>query len=607
MTLISSTLQRLFPLGRDIFVRFPITMTCGFLFGVIAVTANHRIYLLGNDDVTVRMLILLVFIALLALIFKRIVERQSGWLKSHIAGLVILPTAVAWQLFATEDLWFYSTLLLGGVSLLLMAAPFINRHSDNQTFCYFNYTLAMSTSFALLATLVLCLGAVACLASIEYLFDIKIASRLYSDIWLIGACFFAPFYILSRVHESADLSKHMIATPKGISFVITYILLPLMFLYFLILYAYGLKILIQWDLPRGNLTYMVTAFGAIGIATHMFATPLYQSGHRWLDAFYRYFYFILLAPVILLIVGIGVRVNEYGITENRYIIMVAVVWFLLTAGYFFTSRVSQVKMPAIFLAVLLLLAGNGPWGAVNISTHSQLGRLQDLLIEQNMLVNDRILPAKDALDFKESQSITSLVEYFVRKKRLYVLRPWFADMENAYLNIHQGSPFNTKEILKDIGVKYIRPGQKQQNWMPFYFQLPYGPFEDSSATKSVAKSVNIAGFTHAVQFNGIHPDSTGHWSKVVHRNLDKYLFDFTDGALTVSHSGKTTVAVFDIHSMIKILRKSNHSNRLPDDKSSLLVLDADSDSPARVYITKVDGSTQGEKIKVSRLEFLILF
>jgi len=99
------------------------------------------------------------------------------------------------------------------------------------------------------------------LLSIRYLFEIKISSDTYRDMWIICWGVFFPIYILSNISRQFDYKNDGCDFPKGVNFIANYILAPLVFVYMAILYTYFIKIIVQWELPRGNLGWLITSFG----------------------------------------------------------------------------------------------------------------------------------------------------------------------------------------------------------------------------------------------------------------------------------------------------------------------------------------------------------
>ena len=70
-----------------------------------------------------------------------------------------------------------------------------------------------------------------------------------------------------------------------------------------------------------------------------------------LKNFYPWFYYLLLPLVTLLFVAIFRRINEYGITEKRYFIVVIAVWILAMIIYMLFSKTKKNRVFPLSLAV----------------------------------------------------------------------------------------------------------------------------------------------------------------------------------------------------------------------------------------------------------------
>ena len=63
-----------------------------------------------------------------------------------------------------------------------------------------------------------------------------------------------------------------------------------------------------------------------------------REGNRWIQTFGRWFYLALFPLIVLLFVAISERLGTYGITENRYFILVLACWLLGIALYMLLSQ-----------------------------------------------------------------------------------------------------------------------------------------------------------------------------------------------------------------------------------------------------------------------------
>src|SRR5690606_3825899 len=86
--------------------------------------------------------------------------------------------------------------------------------------------------------------------------------------------------------------------------------------------------------------------------------------------------------LILLILAIYKRVDDYGITESRYILISLAIWLSFITGYFIIKGQEQIRIIPISLMFIALITTFGPWGISAISKNSQQNRLEKILKEK---------------------------------------------------------------------------------------------------------------------------------------------------------------------------------------------------------------------------------
>jgi len=59
-------------------------------------------------------------------------------------------------------------------------------------------------------------------------------------------------------------------------------LIPLVLLYIIILYAYSFKIIFQWELPKGWVSYLVTALALLGFLVQVIINPIQNTVKSWM-------------------------------------------------------------------------------------------------------------------------------------------------------------------------------------------------------------------------------------------------------------------------------------------------------------------------------------
>lgn len=408
--------------------RFPLPALLAALLTLLTVAEIHDANIVTHENLLRSMLFCSYGFALtlgLSLYGEGHRAARVRTLAASLGALGLLFAAI----FAPDHLSAAHAFLAAALGLFLLAAPFVRRTVSGETLWDFNYKSAIAVIFGGISTLILAGGLSAILASIGYLFEIKVNHKLYADIWALGWCLFFPLYVLAGVPRDMDDSADgPCDIPAPVSFIANYLLVPMMLVYTGILYAYGLKIVLQWELPRGNLAYMVTGFGAVGVITHLCIYPLRDRGTRLLRFFFKAFYVLLPVPLLLLAVGISARLATYGVTEQRYAIVLCLVWLsgLVLLKTAFAAR-AHLKHVPLTLCALCLIAAFGPWSAHDVALKSQYAQLEQRLRTTGILTAEgTIRKAETKLAFEDRRAISSMLEFFRSRSALDQLGSWIA-------------------------------------------------------------------------------------------------------------------------------------------------------------------------------------
>lgn len=368
----------------------------------------------------------------------------------ELCTLAIL--AVAFFIPAQLDLG--HTFLFAAIALFLTVSPFAVRKANEDQLWTFVYKSAIAVLFGGLSTLILTLGLIAVFASLGYLFGLEIFSLIYIPIWKLGWFLFFPLYIMASLPRDFNDDTAACAIPAPVSFIANYLLVPLMLVYTCILYAYGLKIILQWELPRGNLAYMVMGFGAVGVLTHLAIHPLRTRGTPLLRFYDRAFYLLLPVPLLLLLAGIWTRISDYGITEPRYAVTLSFVWLaILAALKIFKTGSFHFKYAPLSLAALCLIAAYGPFSASNTALNSQWAQLESRLQAAGVLTADgTVQKSTQTVSREDRRAISSILEYLVQDRRHQNLSPWVLPLSQGFKDYdhisQQNITFNIRKLLE---------------------------------------------------------------------------------------------------------------------------------------------------------------
>ena len=390
--------------------RFPVEMALGVVFFIIAVwdsethvwnekTAQYNSAVNGD--------ILWLFVPLMALTFW--LHRVNRW--AYLASFFLFLPLMMLDL--KPFLWTYGF----GFTYVLAAILLIIGHKrmDNRSFAAHALHVATQLFFGLLISCILYMAVLAITASFFYIFGIDEPQHFYEHIAQFIAFVLAPQVCCTLVHQNED----EVAEPfKILRIILNFILSPAVIIYTVILYTYFIKIVFEWDLPKGGVAWLVMGFITVALIGRVAQSILSQ---RYYDWFYRWFTLIAIPPLIMYWIGSIYRIRLYSFTESRFYLMVAGVLMTLFVLMLFRKHTRQYQLMAlIFGAAIILFTYIPGISAKSIGLACQKQRLTALISELKLAdaktgrLNDDLdmrSIKQDSMMCERYKDITSVISY----------------------------------------------------------------------------------------------------------------------------------------------------------------------------------------------------
>jgi hypothetical protein len=227
---------------------------------------------------------------------------------------------------------------------------------------------------------------------------------------------FAPYFFLANLAvNEKDSSPEMdqFISNKFYSFLINFVALPAIYIYFVILYAYTIKVLLNFsDWPRGEVSWMVILFSFFGHLVY-FASFAFVSRFKHAGLFRKILPTAVLLQTPMLFYSIGLRINQYDLTINRYLVVVFGLWLVFLSLYFIISKKKDLSMPFYSLLVTVIIMSIGPWSVYLVPEWRQFTRLENNLHAANILKDGRLVPLESYrdIDAELSGNIYGGIEY----------------------------------------------------------------------------------------------------------------------------------------------------------------------------------------------------
>lgn len=259
------------------------------------------------------------------------------------------------------------------------------------------------------------LGSIA-IASVLALFDIEAwidEGDLFGNWAVVSLTLTAPLYALASLPYARDYETKTFIQNKFFSFIIRYIATPFIFVYFLILYAYSAKVLMNFsDWPKGIVSWMVIGFSSFGYLIYILSRA-YADESRMVAVFRRYFPYMVAPQILMLGYAIYLRINQYDLTMNRYFVVIFGIWLTIISLYYIISTKKSLSMIPTSLVAIILIISLGPWSVYSLPLARQEARLMRDLETAQILQNGVIVPLQNNADISRelSTDIYSEIDY----------------------------------------------------------------------------------------------------------------------------------------------------------------------------------------------------
>ncbi|MEM7172420.1 MAG: DUF4153 domain-containing protein [Pseudomonadota bacterium] len=566
---------------------FPLPFLAACLATIALVLDVHDVAFYA-DLVNPEQLVALLILGFMASLIGTLIAKGKEWSDS-LGVLISLPfwTLSAYLVFGNEALrlsrWDQATgaLFLGaGMVALATVAPVLVGKRGSSAFWDVNRAAWTGAAFATLVTLVFGAGLSAVLWALQALFGLEVDYHIFTDIWVVAWLLVWPWRFLASLPAVA-IEPDKDYCPKWIAFLARFMLVPLASLYLVILYAFAVKILVQWQLPEGQVAWLVCIFAAVGVATKLVIFPLRDGPYSLLRLFDRFFGWTLLVPVGLLAAASWVRIESYGITELRYLLILATFW-MLAVSLFFALGSKRLMIVPFLLGALLTAASVGPWGVAQVSLASQLGQLQRLLEANGILVDGRLQTAQSTVSLDDRKRISSIISFLTQRSQQEALAPW---VENGTLNLKLALQPGPYEIVEALGFDYVDERDSGE-YISFYGGLPV--------------EIDLADFDFAFKIGALDGQKDASPSMVALRARG-YDLEVANGlgTLTISNADDDRI-VFNLSDRIDDLRGSGSDLQTVffDGQSGALV--------ARLYVDHLNGKVEDKSLKINHGSFYLL-
>ncbi|MGZ5264110.1 MAG: DUF4153 domain-containing protein [Kaistella sp.] len=405
---------------------------------------------------------------------KILSQRVGKRLLFEIAGVIFL--IFFYFLLPKDEKYFtdrYIFLILPTFILSHLLVSFIAFFGKEKemNFWQYNKNLFLNLFLTAVFTGVLTGGVELAILAVDKLFDFNFNERYYIETFYFLAIFGSSFIFLLFNEKGLFHLEKDGTYPVILKFFTQYILIPLLIIYAVILYFYSAKILFNWELPRGWVSYLILAYSLVGILALLLVHPLKESSTKsWVRIFSKIFYYTLIPLLILLFTAIFTRILEYSYTEPRYFVLLTAIWLTGVVFYFISAKLPTIKFVPVSLFAFGLFSLIFPYlNSFSVAKRSQKTELQNILSQNNLLENGKINFTKKISD-RVAEEVSNKFDFLAKRNEKEFLFNFLTEKNQKLLakNFNEGnlwgmrSDFRNffKNVQYDISKKEPNPVQK---------------------------------------------------------------------------------------------------------------------------------------------------
>lgn len=563
--------------ARRTFVRFPYVILSALIAAAYSIAMAENKTSPADDR-----LIFTITLGIPLFLSLTLLRESRGWNSARdrivelIGGVLFLAAHHLLTLHDVTDNYLLRYLQLSlALHLLVAFIPFLKPGSENE-FWQFNRFVFLRILLSTLYAAVFFGGISIALIAMEKLFSFDFKEIRFFELWLITVFILQTWHFLAGLPSLAALKGDQ-SYPKGLRVFVQYLLIPLVTLYMVILYCYMGKILLSQDWPQGYLAWLVSIMSVLGIFNLLLIDPeKNRTESRWIAAYSKFYYVLILPLLGMLFVAIGKRVSEYGVTEQRYFLIVLGALLSGLALYFIFSKAKNIKVIPISLFALAVVTMWGPWSAYSVSLRAQRARAQVILDKYKLLTKDA---DKKGVEPEEIKNLSSILDYLVQSHGFASVKDWFPDSLRE-------PRMTAKPLMEHLGLEYLnRFGNRVESYSSF-IGSPNG------------KPMDIAGYSHAMSLHlnksesAVYFDLKGrHLSVALERHAMK---------VVVSEKGQELISM-DLANVVKDLK-----GKQPE-APFLVVEGQGAGLQVRLMITAMSNYREGQEWTMEYLTGTLLF
>ena len=534
------------------FERFPVTIILAFMHFITGIYIAEVRNFQSDEFIEINFLLFgSIFItAMFEMLYEKYFYKKNRWLVRGVYSVITFVVSIIFfvEYLRTNDYYNVYFFTLIPISMVLFLLIPILRKKDNRE----KYLQSVFSNFVTtgIFAAVLWIGIEIILATVNYLFFYSGDSLFFRlttySFWFITEVFGASLFLSLLKKPNDNLENYEF--PFIFNLLIKFVIIPLIIIYTGVLYIYMAKVIISMHLPKGLISHLVLWYTAFSVFIMILITPFTQKD-KFFENFKKYFPYFSIPLIFASLFAVFQRTYQYGITENRYYVLISIFWLLFCMILY----IGKMNITGIFISLIacLVISVYTPLSAKNVSNFSQSQRLKRMLVKYGALKDGKISKITQKLTNNEGSQIYTTIQYISDNSTI------------AKLNFknEKGEVYSTLgDLEKGLDVK--------ESWKDYYYRSDdEGNYEERKVVTYKVKNIenseiisDIAGYDNFISYKNVYNEDPINQEN----ESEKYKIILKNKTITINSKDGTELAKINYEDAVKQIVAKLRTLKLPD-------------------------------------------
>ena len=394
------------------FERFPVTIILVFMHFITGIYIAEVRNFQSDEFIEINFLLFgSIFItAMFEMLYEKYFYKKNRWLVRGVYSVITFVVSIIFfvEYLRTNDYYNVYFFTLIPISMVLFLLIPILRKKDNRE----KYLQSVFSNFVTtgIFAAVLWIGIEIILATVNYLFFYSGDSLFFRlttySFWFITEVFGASLFLSLLKKPDDNLENYEF--PFIFNLLIKFAIIPLIIIYTGVLYIYMARVIISMHLPKGLISHLVLWYTAFSVFIMILITPFTQKD-KFFENFKKYFPYFSIPLIFASLFAVFQRTYQYGITENRYYVLISIFWLLFCMILY----IRNMNVTGVFISLIIcfIISVYTPLSAKNVSNFSQSQRLKRILVKYGALKDGKISKITQKLTNRQGSQIHTTIQY----------------------------------------------------------------------------------------------------------------------------------------------------------------------------------------------------